>query len=238
MSRRTAPLIAHGFQGAQRGGAGAVEGVLMARVDHHLQHPSLDLAGPYQLLNGIFERLDPLPSQAAYVHERRLEDGREMEPGRPVDLVADEDALFVCELGEVLLVAWRQRFGGVEHVQDELRLLQGFPAATDAFEFSLVARLAQAGGVNEYDGLASGAASGAATGQTTIIRLAKRTDRRTFESNVAGSEQLTQNGTAGFPALDKRTSRVKANANVAGNQQLTPKSNPAGPSLDKRPAVA
>jgi hypothetical protein len=35
---------------------------------------------------------------------------------------------------------------------------------------------------------------------------------------VAGNEQLTQNGTVGFPALDKRTSLLKVNANEAGNQ--------------------
>ena len=116
-----------GFQRAQRGGAGAVERVLVARVDHHLQHLGLDFARPYQLLDGIFERLDPLPCQAAYVHDRRLEAGRELEPGRQVNLVADEDALLARELGKILLVGCRQRLGGVEHVQDELGLLQASP---------------------------------------------------------------------------------------------------------------
>jgi hypothetical protein len=69
-------------------------------------------------------------------------------------------------------------------------------------------------------------------------RLDKRTGPNTFESNVAGNEQLTQNGTVGFPALDKRTSLLKLNANEAGNQQLTPKRTVQGPILGKRLAVA
>ena len=52
-------------QRAQRGGAGAVERVLVAGVDHHLQHLGFDFAGPDQFLDGILERLDPLAGQAA-----------------------------------------------------------------------------------------------------------------------------------------------------------------------------
>jgi hypothetical protein len=68
--------------------------------------------------------------------------------------------------------------------------------------------------------------------------LDKRTSGSTFESNVAGNEQLTQNGTVGFPALDKRTRLLKLNANEAGNQSLTSKRTVHGPILDKQLAVA
>jgi hypothetical protein len=48
--------------------------------------------------------------------------------------------------------------------------------------------------------------------------LDKRTGGHTVESNAAGNQQLTQDGTVGFPALDKRTRLLKLNANEAANQ--------------------
>ena len=51
--------------------ARAVQRVLMPRVDHHLQHLGLDFARPDQFLDRVLQRFNPLPAQAANVHNRR-----------------------------------------------------------------------------------------------------------------------------------------------------------------------
>src|SRR5262252_4262561 len=48
-----------------------------------------------------------------------------------------------------------QRFAGVEDVQDQLRLRERFAAAADALALNLVARFAQAGGIDEHHGNAT-----------------------------------------------------------------------------------
>src|SRR5436190_22083535 len=44
--------------------AGALQSVLMARVNHDLEHLGLDLARPNQILDGIFEIFYPLATKA------------------------------------------------------------------------------------------------------------------------------------------------------------------------------
>src|SRR5439155_21788470 len=57
-------ISAQGVDRDQGRGAGAVQRVLMARIDHDLQHLRFDFPAPDQLLDGIFKGLDALASEA------------------------------------------------------------------------------------------------------------------------------------------------------------------------------
>src|SRR5207237_628076 len=55
---------AQSLNSALRGRAPAIERILMTRIDHDLQHLRFYFSRPHQVLDRIFERLDPLASKA------------------------------------------------------------------------------------------------------------------------------------------------------------------------------
>ena len=127
----------------RRGRAGAVERVLMPRVDHHLQHLGLDFARPDQFLDGVLQRFQSPARQAANVDDRecggrspgvdrgegglgaKSRFGEHQAPGQ-IHFVADQNAFLAGEFGQIILVVRRQRFASVEHVQNEFGLVAAF----------------------------------------------------------------------------------------------------------------
>jgi len=55
---------AEGVECADGGGAGAVEGVLVAGVDHDFEHLGFDFARPDEGFDGVFEGVEALTGQA------------------------------------------------------------------------------------------------------------------------------------------------------------------------------
>ena len=76
---------------------------------------------------------------------------RQRQLHRQIDFVAHDDPLLVRELGQVIFVLGRVRFGNIEHMQYQIRLRHGFPAAADALLLEAVARLAQSRCVHKHD---------------------------------------------------------------------------------------
>ena len=86
--------------------AGAVQRVLMARVDHHLQHFGIDFARPDQFLDRIFKASIPCPvrQETSIDNCERFESFRqESSLLRQINFVADEDAFLAGELGSDIL---------------------------------------------------------------------------------------------------------------------------------------
>src|SRR5260221_6271127 len=91
-----------GFNGAKRCLAGAVQGVLMAGVDHHFEHFGSNFSRPCQVSDGVLEGFDSLTGKAGDANECGMESGEcgGCRVNRQVSLVKDEDALLRGKLGE------------------------------------------------------------------------------------------------------------------------------------------
>ena len=98
-------------------------------------------------------------------------------------------------------------------MQDELGLLQALAAAADAFELDLVARLAQAGGVNEDDGQAANVGR-------LLNGVARRAGNRGDDGAVMAEELVEQARFAGVgPADDRGADAAAQDLSFVGRAQ-------------------
>ena len=109
---------------------------------------------------------------------------RQFQLHRQIHFVADQNPFLAGELGQIILIRLRQRLAGVEDVQNEFGVGERFAAAADAFLLDLVARLAQAGGVNEHD-------RQPANVRRLLNRVARRAGNRRDDGAIT-AEQLVQ----------------------------------------------
>ena len=167
----------------------------MPRADGHLQHLGLDFARPDERFDGVLQRFNPLPARAANIHDGGGR--RQFQLHRQIHFVADENPFFSGKLGKIIFIRRRQLFAGVEHVQNQFRLRERGAAAADALAFNLVARLAQAGGVNEHD-------RQAADVRGLLNRVARRAGNGRNDGAVMAKQLVEQTGFAGVRPADNR----------------------------------
>ncbi len=106
---------------------------------------------------------------------------RQFQLHQQINFVADEDPLFAGELGQIIFIRFGQRLAGIEDVENEFGAGERFAAAADAFLLNLVARLAQAGGVNEHD-------RQPADVRRLLNRVARRAGNRRDDGAVAAKQ--------------------------------------------------
>src|SRR6185503_12525413 len=109
------------IDGSRRRLARAAQGVLMPRVDHDLEHFGLDFAGPREVFDRVFQRLNALPGEATDINKLLA---RYLKLRRQINFVAHQDTFLAREFREKLFVGVGQRLGSIENVQNKFCLLE------------------------------------------------------------------------------------------------------------------
>ena len=127
--------------------------LLVPRINHHFKHPRLEFPRPGQCLDGVLQRLNPLPAPAANVCDwsaglrppcrvgDRSSDGNSSLLANPV--YSPPKSVFSRQIRSEIFIRPRSATTGIEQMQDKFRPGQRFLAATDAFLFNRIVRLAQ-----------------------------------------------------------------------------------------------